>query len=225
MVVLAGLALWLLRPGVAENGVRSPRAWLAVVAVLLLARLVRALSLRLGGRRRLGSALSGAVVATAAVALLLPSFQQRTLDEPFPAALAEAAAQAPVAGATAQSPLATGQAPTGQADPPAAAPRELSRAPLEGVRHRASGRTAFSAVDGGAVLRFEDVDIEGTSGPVVYLVPRGQRTPNGSVELGALRAERGSFGYPLPAGVDPGAGWTVLVWCARYDTPIAVADH
>jgi hypothetical protein len=69
------------------------------------------------------------------------------------------------------------------------------------------------------------VNIEGTPGPYVYLVPRGSRTPEGGLLVGALKAERGSFAYTLPGSFDPSAGWTVLVWCRPYDTPIAAADH
>ena len=108
--------------------------------------------------------------------------------------------------------------------PPAAAPRELSSARLDGVGHSASGRTALVAVDGTVVLRFEDVDVEGTPGPHVHLVPAGGRTPDEGVHLGELKAERGSFGYVLPAGVDVGRPWTVLVWCRPFATPVAASD-
>lgn len=80
-------------------------------------------------------------------------------------------------------------------------------------------------MDGDKVLRFEDVDIEGTPGPVVHLVRSGARSPGGGVRVGELKAEKGTFSYLLPPSVDLQQGWTVLVWCEPYDTPVAAADH
>ncbi len=285
IVVAAGLlALYLVRPGVIENGVRSPRVWLAVAVIVVVARLVGAAVRRTTGRPAVASAASTLVVAAAATALLLPSFQQRTLDEPFPAAAGAAqpavqvpeasplvasprvsppAAPAPVTASaareqparaavapartaapgavqrpqTAATPAArparpptsrpAAQATTAPAPAPAAAdgPRRLSSGALDGIGHSASGRTALYDVDGATVLRFEDVDIEGTPASYVYLVRQGARTPDGGVLLGELKAERGSFSYSVPAGVDPAAQWSVLIWCRPYDTPVAASDH
>jgi hypothetical protein len=99
------------------------------------------------------------------------------------------------------------EAEVGAAEPGAAAgaPRELSSAALDGVGHSASGRTRLVAIDGVVVVRFEDVDVEGTPGPYVHLVPAGARTPDGGVPLGPLKAERGSFGYELPTASTRGA--------------------
>jgi hypothetical protein len=59
----------------------------------------------------------------------------------------------------------------------------------------------------------------------VHLVPPGGRTPEDGIGLGALKAERGSFNYALPADVDADQDWTVLVWCRPFATPIAASDH
>lgn len=200
VVAVAAGVVHALRPGVVENGVRSPRLWLVVAGVLLAARLVAVVVTRATGRPRAAGLASDAVVVAAVVVLLAPSFGQRELDEPFPVL----AAAAPVAGAV--------------------APRELAAGALGGVGHSASGRTVLYDVGGEVVLRFEGVDVEGTPGPYVHLVPRGGRDPGGGVRLGALRAERGSFAYDVPAGLDLTAGWTVLVWCAPFATPVAAAD-
>lgn len=136
---------------------------------------------------------------------------------PAPAAPAPAA-PAPAAPAPTSKP--------GTPAPAAASPaRQVSSGELEGVGHSASGRTAFYEVDGGKIVRFEDVDIEGTPGPVVYLVRSGARSPDGGVRVGELKAEKGTFSYQLPSSVDLQQGWTVLVWCEPYNTPIAAADH
>ena len=76
----------------------------------------------------------------------------------------------------------------------------------------------------GGLVRFQDVNIEGSVKPSVHLVPRGERRPSEGSRLGPLKAERGSFSYQLPAAVDLTREWTVLVWCDPYNTPIAAAD-
>lgn len=260
LVLLGGAVLLLhaVRPGVVENGLRSPRVWLVVVAVLLAGRATTALLLRVTDRPRSARTAGLLVPLVATVVMLAPSFQQRVLVEPFPAAApapvetttavpippspvppspvppSPAAAEAPAApAADAAAPPPSRPAPPGPAAPvaqapsPAAAapaPRLLSSGPLEGIGHSARGISALYATLRGIVLRFEDIDVEGTVGPFVYLVPLGARTPDGGVRLGPLEAERGSFGYTLPADVDGDRSWTVLVWCAPYDTPIAAAD-
>ena len=209
---LAVAAVYALRPGVVENGLRSPRLWLLVIGVVLAGRLLAWGLRRTTGRPRAAALASNALVAGAVVVLLAPSFLQRTLDEPLRPADGAAVADVP---------------PRAPADDPpvrAAAPRELSSARLEGVGHSASGRTALVAVDGTVVLRFQDVDIEGTPGPHVHLVPAGARTPDQGVHLGELKAERGSFGYALPADLDVERAWTVLVWCRPFATPVAASD-
>lgn len=214
LLVLAALGvLAALRPGLLLAAAGSPRAWLVVLAVVVAGRFVGAGLHRLTGRPRLAGAGQLLLVGVVAVALVAPAFRQRTLVEDFPTPSAAAAAAA--------DPAPSG-APVRRTVP--AAPRLLSAGVLQGIRHEAAGRIALYAVDGGTVLRFEDVDVEGTPGPVVHLVPAGARTPDGGIRLGALAAERGSFGYPLPADLDVSAGWTLLVWCQPYDTGIAAAD-
>ncbi len=132
----------------------------------------------------------------------------------------------PKATTTAAAPPATPRA-TATASPaaPASTPKRLSGGRLDGIGHTASGSTALYEIDGRGVLRFDDVDIEGTPGPYVYLVPRGAREPEAGVLIGPLKAERGSFSYAVPPSVDLNANWTVLLWCRPYDTPIAASDH
>lgn len=242
--------LYAVRPGVVENGVRSPRVWFVVLAVVLGAQVVRLGLGRVTGRPGLAAGVSTALTAVVGVVLLAPSFQQRTLDEPFPVSVAAASTPRTTAAPTAPaSPATEPEAPDPVAVPappatpaPPVTPPPVTPVPtpeptaepatpvlvasggLRGIRHDAAGTVALYDAGGTGVVRFEDVDIEGTPGPVVFLVPRGSETPDGGLRLGDLSAERGSFGYDLPAGTDLTAGWTVLVWCTPYDTPIAAAD-
>ena len=225
LLLTALLVLYAVRPGVVENGLRSPRVWLVALGLLAAARGLALLLRRTTGRPRLAAVASGLLVAVLGLALLAPSFRQRTLEEPFPDPAPAAAPAIPDAVATsAPSEVAPTTPPPPAATAEAGSPRRLGSGPLAGIGHRASGEAALYEVDSAAVLRFEDVDIEGTPGPYVYLVPRGTRDPDRGVLVGALEAERGSFGYALAEGIDATAAWTVLVWCRPYDTPIAAAD-
>jgi hypothetical protein len=282
----AGAAVGLLyavRPGIVVNGATSPRVWLVVLTLVASSRGLALLLRRTTGRTRLASAASSTLVVTVALLLLLPSFRQRTVEEPFPVAAVDAAVTpsrpaaarpaapaaalagappsegptppaspprpaatpsaaalpaTPMATATAAAPPATPMATATAAAPPAtpkatatarptadSAPKRLSGGRLDGIGHSASGSTSLYEIDGRGVLRFDDVDIEGTPGPYVYLVPRGAREPEAGVLIGPLKAERGSFSYAVPPSVDLDADWTVLLWCRPYDTPIAASDH
>jgi hypothetical protein len=59
----------------------------------------------------------------------------------------------------------------------------------------------------------------------VYLIEgNDQRSPGGS-NLGRLRGNVGDTSdYAAPADVQPGAGWTVLVWCGQFTVEIANAS-
>ena len=240
-------ALLLVRPGFVAQSVRSPLAWLTVLGVLLLVAATRYVVRRTVGPR--AAAAAGLVVVLAATLLLVgPSFRQRTLNEPLPAALQAAAAPADVPTASALPVVSRRAAPPASpaaalaspavapvVPPPTSAPRVPSASPsppatttgktgrLRGIDHDASGRIVLYTGSTGLV-RFESVDIEGSVGPSVHLIPYGSRTPAGGLRLGGLKAERGSFSYRLPASVDLSKPWTVLVWCDPYDVPIAAAD-
>jgi hypothetical protein len=213
--VLGGLAL--LRPGLLRTAAGSPRAWAAVAAVVLVGAGVRWSVHRTRWGRSAGP-VATACTAVLVALLVAPSFQQRTLQEPLPVV---AAAVQPAPPAPAAAPQVAQVAPQAAPTP---VPALLGTGELEGIGHRARGTVRLHVVDGEGIVAFDDIDVEGTVGPSVHLVPPGARTPDGGVRLGALEAERGSFATSVPAGVDLGRGWSVLVWCDPFDVPIAVAD-
>ena len=216
-VVVAVLAvLDALRPGVVENGLRSPRVWATVLLTLVASRLVALVVRRTTGRTRAAALAGNLVLVVIGAVLLAPSFQQRTVEEPFPQV-----AQTAATGTPAPAPA---SAPPASEAPATAEPRRVGSGQLEGIGHSGSGQVVLYAVGDRLVLRFDDVDIEGTPGPYVHLVREGGRTPDGGLELGELTAERGTFSYTLPSGVDASVPWTVLVWCRPYATPVAAAD-
>jgi len=218
VVVMAAAVLLVLRPGVVLNGLASPRVWLLVLAVVVGARLLRWLVLRLTGRPSWAAGASAVAVLVVVALVLAPSFRQRTVEEPDPFAATP--------GATAGPPQSSGEASgadAGQGTPGSVA-RTVAAGALRGLGHRAEGEVLVQVLEGRAALRFVDVDVEGTPGPEVHLVRRGESTPGAGVRLGALTAERGSFSYLLPDDLDAAAGWSVLVWCRPFDTPVAIAE-
>ena len=79
---------------------------------------------------------------------------------------------------------------------------------------------------------FLETDFEVGPGPAfnVYLVPAAgirNETPVKSamfVDLGGLRAFKGSQRYPIPAGVDLKNYPSVVIWCERFSVLISPAD-
>ena len=88
----------------------------------------------------------------------------------------------------------------------------------------------------GKVSVFEDVvhlgeDFEVGPGPAfrVYLVPLAEVTPNTEVDqtmyvdLGSLRAFKGSQNYRIPAGTNIENYQSVVIWCERFGVLISPA--
>ena len=79
---------------------------------------------------------------------------------------------------------------------------------------------------------FLNEDFEVGPGPAfhVYLVPKEKIRRNGDVkgtmfvDLGKLRAFKGSQKYRIPAGVDLKNYPSVVIWCAEFDVLISPAD-
>ena len=88
---------------------------------------------------------------------------------------------------------------------------------------------------GGVVVYPELLHIEGDfvvgPGPKfhVYLVPDKSVTPSTDVaksmfvDLGRLKAFKGSQNYPLPAGIEVAAYGSVVIWCEQFGVLISPA--
>jgi hypothetical protein len=93
--------------------------------------------------------------------------------------------------------------------------------------HRGTGRVSVYEK-----TVFLEPDFEVAPGPAfhVYLVPKATiRTSSDMkdvmfVDLGGLRAFRGSQRYPIPAGVDLKNYQSVIIWCDRFSVLISPAD-
>jgi len=89
---------------------------------------------------------------------------------------------------------------------------------------------------GGVTVRRDSVflgpDFEVGPGPKfhVYLVPRAQIRSSGDVsaqmfvDLGRLRAFKGSQRYALPAGLDLSNYQSLIIWCEQFSVLISPAD-
>lgn len=79
------------------------------------------------------------------------------------------------------------------------------------------------ATDGTATLRLERLAVRNGPDLFVYLSPRKDRYAAGSIELGRLKADRGSFNYRVPAGTDLSAVKSAVIWCKQFSFQFAVA--
>jgi len=79
---------------------------------------------------------------------------------------------------------------------------------------------------------FLNADFEVGPGPKfhVYLVPKAQIRSSGDltgqmfVDLGRLRAFKGSQRYAIPAGLDLSKFQSVIIWCEQFSVLISPAD-
>ena len=79
---------------------------------------------------------------------------------------------------------------------------------------------------------FLEPDFEVGPGPAfhVYLVPKAGIRQNSDlgeamfVDLGGLRAFKGSQRYAIPAGVDLKNYQSVIIWCRQFSVLISPAD-
>jgi hypothetical protein len=97
--------------------------------------------------------------------------------------------------------------------------------PSDPIHHGKGGVTAYEN------LVHIEADFEVGPGPKfhVYLVPEREVTPSTAVaktmfvDLGRLKAFKGSQNYPVPAGVDPAKYGSVVIWCEQFGVLISPA--
>lgn len=111
--------------------------------------------------------------------------------------------------------------------PAPAAPVRVSTGGLRGIGHSARGEASIiRQPDGSFVVRFSNFDIQGSPDPIVYVVQGADKEGPDGVDLGRLRGNVGTDSdYAVPSGTEPGAGWTILVWCRAFAVPIANATQ
>jgi hypothetical protein len=120
-------------------------------------------------------------------------------------------------------------APAGSAGAPAAAHRNvrLRTGSFESVRHPATGvATAIRLARGGRVLTLTGFEVDNGPDLRLYLVAgpaRSEDEVRDSVDLGALKGNRGDQQYELPADLDLSHYSTAVVWCRAFSVLFARA--
>jgi hypothetical protein len=88
--------------------------------------------------------------------------------------------------------------------------------------HNAEGMVRVIQVDGGEVLRLEDLKV--TNGPDLYVYLATDKKASDFVDLGRLKANNGNQNYEIPAGTDLSKYNTVLVWCKQFSVLFGSAE-
>jgi hypothetical protein len=124
---------------------------------------------------------------------------------------------------------------TGEPTPGApAGPGVLARGTFVSHEHDTSGRVVILRLaDGRRVLRLED--LETSNGPDLRVWLTDARVTRGTAgwtvfddglytEVGALKGNRGSQNYALPADLDLARYRSVTVWCRRFHVSFGAAE-
>jgi hypothetical protein len=207
-----------------------------VVGIVVAHRLGWFAAARRHPRRTVGMLVAGALVlGPVAWYLASPIFIRTELVEAAPVAVATDAAASAVEPppATASEPPASqaprpspslGPTPTPTPSPFVARTRAVGT--FEGTDDFHFGRgiaTLIEVEPGRFHLRLEDFSVRNGPDLFVYLSPEPDGYAEGAVELGRLKATDGSFGYDLPADIDPDAFASALIWCKQFSHLFAVA--
>ena len=108
---------------------------------------------------------------------------------------------------------------SGTTDAEDAGPTEVATGAFESRVHPGEGTaTLIETADGSTVLTLTDFATDNGPDLLVYLVPADAPADSvdGFVDLGPLRGNIGDQQYDVPADVDAGEGWRVVVWCRAF---------
>lgn len=211
---------------------RTVIAAVAAVVVLLIAALAVRRRWDLAARRHPRRTVA-VLVPVLAVALPLgwylgsPLVLSSTIDEPAPV-VAEQPSDTPSIGpTTVPSDSDAPSAPPPASPSPTPTPELIARA---GAFHGADdfhfGRGAARLIEtepGVFVVRLEDFEVRNGPDLYVYLSPERDGYAEGAIELGRLKADKGNQNYAVPAGVDPAAVGSVVIWCKQFSVLFAWA--
>jgi hypothetical protein len=147
--------------------------------------------------------------------LASPLVLSKTIDEPTPI----------VSGASGTIGATPAAGPT--ASPPAAATALFAKSgTFSGADDFHFGRGTAQLLEtapGVFVVRLADFEVRNGPDLVVYLSPSADGYADGAIELGRLKADKGNQNYTVPAGVDPTAAGSVVIWCKQFSVLFATA--
>jgi hypothetical protein len=213
------IVMLLVHPNAFTSALHSTRAlvvnagllagWL-LLSLVVLPRVIRNPAWR--------AALLSAVAVAAIAVLVVPTLRDKEVIEEFPVAVAEPTIPPTTLPGVPPTPTPTTATPQ---------PVRISTGALEGIGHDASGTASiYRQPDGHEVVALEGIDIEpGPDYRVIIVRGDDEESPGDGLELDALRGNQGTQYYEVPADTDPGAGWTVLIWCRAFGVPVANATQ
>ena len=106
------------------------------------------------------------------------------------------------------------------------APVTLASGEFEGTDEFHFGRGTASIIEvqpGRYHLRLQDFSVRNGPDLYVYLSTAADEYADDAFEVGLLKATDGSFGYDLPAGLDPSRFKSAIIWCKQFSHLFAVA--
>jgi hypothetical protein len=166
----------------------------------------------------IGAAVVGAGLVLFALVWFQPQklFLNKTVNEPGPGITGTA-----VAGEANSSAAAGRSSPLG--------PQVLRSGSFRSLEHATTGKAIVLRRPGGSlILRLERLSTSNGPDLRVYLsrVPASGRLHayrTGFIDLGALKGNRGSQNYVIPAGTDLSAFKSAVIWCRRFVVGFGVA--
>lgn len=189
------------------------------------------------GRTVVLAVVGALVILPVAFYTISPLFIRSTLVEDAPVAVADlspsparSAAPGPAATAAPSPTLAPSGRPPGTATPAPSptpfVPATVASGEFTGTDdfHYGSGTASIiETAPGRFTLRFEAFSVRNGPDLFVYLSPGAAGYEDGALELARLKATDGSFNYDLPAGTDPAAFGSALIWCKQFSHLFALA--
>jgi len=88
--------------------------------------------------------------------------------------------------------------------------------------HEVAGSALLIEQNGQKILRFED--FETINGPNLHIYLSSELGDSDFVDLGRIKATKGSVNYDIPAGTDTEKYNKVLVWCVPFKVLFSYAD-
>lgn len=104
---------------------------------------------------------------------------------------------------------------------PEVTPVVLASAALVAGEHEVAGSASFVQVGDKTFLRFEDLDT--VNGPDLRIYLATDTDAKDRVDLGPIRATKGSVNYEIPAGTDVTKYSHALIWCRAFSVLFSYA--